>query len=397
MPRLSRRTSWDLATNPIGVRVAAARASGDRLFDLTESNPTRCAIVDGTPYLAALGHPRGTSYEPISIGEVEARAAIARYYADRGVTVPIERIVCSASTSEAYAWLFKLLCDDGDAVLVPRPSYPLFEFLATLEDVNLIPYPLIREEGFRVDEHGLERAIEGAGGRARAILLVHPNNPTGTFVRRDDAETLERACARHDLALVADEVFVDYAHGELPSDRLPTFAGRDRVLGFTLSGLSKVCALPQVKLGWTVMSGPAALVEPALARLEVIADTYLSVSTPVQRALPELLAARGAIQGAIRARVSANLRALDAAIAEAGDDGVVRRLPCDGGWSVIVEVPRTLDEDGWIARLLDEERILVHPGYFFDLDREGYLVVSLLPEEREFQDAIGRLVRALHR
>jgi alanine-synthesizing transaminase len=278
-------------------------------------------------------------------------------------------------------------------VLIPQPSYPLFSFLADLEDVTLTPYPLVREEGFRVDLAALEAAVSE---RTRAILLVHPNNPTGTFVRRDEAQALEALAARRGLALIVDEVFGDYARGGLGPDRsaLPSFVGTRGVLTFVLSGLSKVAALPQLKLGWIVVDGPAPLVETALQRLEVIADTYLSVSTPVQLALPELLAARGPIQAAIRARVRQNLAALDAALA-ADLAGAVRRLPADAGWYAILEVPRTRDEDGWVELLVREEGIVVHPGYFFDMESEGFLVVSLLPEPSAFQRATARLLARL--
>lgn len=399
-PLFSRRTAWDRTPNPLTRRLAAARSRGDVLTDLTESNPTRAGVVPDAiarEMVAALGDPRGVAYAPEPLGHELAREAVAGYYRARGVAaeaVDARRVALSASSSEAYAWLFKLLCERGDRVLVPRPSYPLFEWLAGLEEVELEPYPLLREEGFRVDLDAVAAALAGPeGARTRAILMVHPNNPTGSFVRRDDAEALEALAAAHGVALVVDEVFGDYAHGALPADRLPTFAGRARALTFVLSGLSKVVALPQLKLGWTVVSGPPALAEEALARLEMIADTYLSVSTPVQLALPSLLARRPEVQRAILARVRENLAALDDALAREGAE-VVRRLPVEGGWYAILDVPRTHAEDEWVERLVDLG-VIVHPGYFFDLDREGYLVVSLLPREAEFAPAIVRAVRAI--
>jgi hypothetical protein len=347
------------------------------------------------PLIELLGHPRGAAYQPAPLGHPIARRAVARYYEERGLRASEDQIALSASTSEAYGWLFKLLCERGDQVLVPAPSYPLLEYLAHLEDVTIAPYPLVREERFSIDLGALEQMAES--GRARAIALIHPNNPTGTFVRRREAEAVEALAHRLGLALIVDEVFGDYAHKPLPADRLPSFAGREQALTFVLSGLSKVAALPQVKLGWIAASGPPDLVTEAMRRLEVIADTYLSVSTPVQLALPALLEARGGIQRAILARVLQNLAALDAAIDASGEGRAVRRLPVEGGWYAILEVPRTLDEDGWIALLVREEAILVHPGYFFDMEREGFLVVSLLPDPAAFASAAARLIHRIER
>jgi alanine-synthesizing transaminase len=389
--RFAARTGWDLSENRLAAVLAEARAVGRELVDCTESNPTRCGIVDTAPLVARLGEPRGTRKAPLPLGDPAAREAVARYYRERGLDVDPARVVLTASTSEAYGWLLKLLAERGDDVLVPAPSYPLLEYLACLEDVALTTYPLAREEGWRIDLGALERA---AGERTRAVVLVHPNNPTGSFVRRDDAAALEAVAAARGLAVIVDEVFGDFAHGELPPDRLPSFAGRARALTFVLSGLSKVMALPQLKLGWIAVSGPPELAAAAMARLEVIADTYLSVATPVQLALPELLAARAPIQRAILARVQANLATLDAALS-ARADGAVRRLPVDGGWYATLEVPRFHDEDAWVELLVREDGVIVHPGYFFDMPRDGYLVVSLLVEPAAFEAAASRLVARL--
>jgi aspartate/methionine/tyrosine aminotransferase len=371
------------------MRIASARAEGRALFDLTESNPTRVALAAGAEALVArLGHPRGATYVPIAEGHPDARAAVALYYEERGLDVSASRVTLSASTSEAYGWLFKLLTDPGDNVLVPSPSYPLFSFLAELEDVELATYPLLREEGFRVDVDALERAVDD---RTRAILLVHPNNPTGSFIRRDDAERLVRLARSRGLALIVDEVFGDYALGELSDNKRPSFVGEAEALTFVLSGLSKVMALPQLKLGWIVTSGPPELVAEAERRLSMIADTYLSVATPVQLALPELLGSRLAVQTALRERVRGNLATLDRILARTVH-APVRRLPLEGGWSAILEVPRTRSEDEWVERLLADDDVIVHPGYFFDLDRDGYLVISLVPEPSSFAEAVRRLV-----
>ena len=391
-PLFSERTSWDLSENDLARDLGAARTSGRALVDLTESNPTRAGLADTEPLIALLGDPRGAAYAPIALGHATARAAVVGYYAERGLDLPLDRVALSASTSEAYGWLFKLLTERGDKVLVPAPSYPLFAFLAALEDVELVPYPLMREAGFRIDLHALEAAIDED---TKAILLVHPNNPTGSFVRRDEADALEAIALRYGLAIIADEVFGDYAFPGLPSDRLPSFVGPRRALTFVLSGLSKVAALPQVKLGWIGVLGPDDVALEAMRRLEVIADTYLSVGTPVQLALPEILAARGPIQSAIRARTAANLAALDAALASLGAEASTRRLPVEGGWSAILEIPRTRDEDAWVQLFVREEGIIVHPGYFFDLPDEGFLVVSLLPPETTFRAAVASVLRRL--
>ncbi len=384
----SRRTAWDTEPNRLARAIDEARGRGLSWIDLTESNPTRAGLGDPA-LIGLLGHPRGAGYSPKAMGRIEAREAVARYYAARGIAVDPERVVLSASTSEAYGWLFKLLCERGDEVMVPAPSYPLFDWLAALEDVSLIPYPLVRQEGFRADVGALERALSP---RSRAVMMVHPNNPTGSFVRRAEAEAIEALAEERDLALVVDEVFCDYPLEEpLPADVVPSFAGRDNALGFVLSGLSKVVAMPQLKVGWTVVSGPISLVEEALRRLDVIADTYLSVNTPAELALPELLAAAPAVQAKIRARTRQNLRALDRAIAAMGPDAPVRRLAVMGGWYAIVEVPRTEDDERWVERLLLEDAVLVHPGFFFDMDREGFLVVSLLPEPTAFEEAARRM------
>ncbi len=395
-PRFSARTGWDLSANAFSRDVVATREGGARFVDLTESNPTRAGLGGGPELVKLLGDPRGARYEPAPLGHTDARGAVARYYADRGAAVDIaETIALSASTSESYGWLFKLLCDPGDRVLVPAPSYPLFSFLADLEHVELVPYPLVRERGWAPDLDAIDARCDE---RTRAIVLVHPNNPTGSFVRRADAAGIAELAAGLGLALIVDEVFADYAFDPIDPLALPSFVGDSPALTFVLSGLSKVVAMPQVKLGWIVASGPEDAVAEALARVEVIADTYLSVSTPVQLALPEILAGRGAVQAAIRARVATNLAELDAALA----GGATRRLPIEAGWCAILEAPEGHDDDAWTRALLHDAGVLVHPGWFFDLPFESGLVVSLLPGEDEFERAAcdarhGRAVRATSR
>ena len=386
--RFSRRTGWDLEESSLWLAIENAKRA-HRVTDLTASNPT--LVIESPDMVAALGHPRGAAYEPTPRGAVDARAAIAHYYAQRNLRADPERLVLSASTSEAYAWLFKLLCDDGDRVLVPTPSYPLFGYLAGLEDVDVAPYSLSKHANWRIERDSLERAVDA---RTRAIVIVHPNNPTGSFVDKEDAAFLQAFAASHDLALVADEVFMDYPHGTVPAHCLRSFIELDRTPTFVLSGLSKVAALPQLKLGWMHVSGPDAFVKGAMARLEMIADTYLSVSTPVQLAAAEILASCGRVQDGIRGLIAANLAALDRALVHA-HESAIRRLPCEGGWCAILEVPRTRTDEEWVEVLLHEEGVLVYPGYFFDLEPEGHIVLSLLVDQNAFAHAAQRIVSRL--
>jgi aspartate/methionine/tyrosine aminotransferase len=398
----SARTSWDRTENSLARALDRARAEGRLLYDLTESNPTRAALVDLTPLVAELGHPRGAVYEPAPLGHLEARRAVAGYYGARGARVSAERVVLSASTSEAYSWLFGLLADPDDTILVPRPSYPLLGWIAAQRRVRLVPYQLSREANFRIDLPDLRRAIDR---RTRAIVLVNPNNPTGSFVRKDEIVELFSLAREHDLALIVDEVFADYPLDAAPTDVVSSFtelfevgsgaAGPVAPLCFVLSGLSKVLLLPQCKLGWTVVNGPDELVTEALGRLELIADTFLSVSTPVQLALPALFVHRAALVRAVGARLRENLSALDAALARLGSGAPVRRLPTYGGWYATLEVARVRDEERWVELLIREDGVIVHPGYFFDFDRDGFLVVSLLPRPDVFREAAERLTRRL--
>lgn len=388
----SARTAWDRTENRLTRLIEHARASGRPLLDLTESNPTRCHIADMSPAIRELGHPRGITYEPLSLGHPVAREAVARHYRERGYDVDKDHVVISASTSESYGWLLHLLADHGDKILVPQPSYPLFSWLGSLAGVELVPYRLDREAGFAIDFDDLERAIDS---RTRAIVLVHPNNPTGSFVTREEAARLGRLAKVYDIALIVDEVFADYAFGDLSPDKLPSFTSQCDSLTFVLGGLSKALLLPQCKLGWTLVRGPEAQVTEALARLEIIADTFLSVSTPVQLALPALLDRHADVLSRTQARTMENLRTLDEALRALGPDAPVRRLPVEGGWYVTLEVPRVHDEDGWVEALVRDEGVIVHPGYFFDFDRDGFLILSLLPEPDVFSEAISRILRRI--
>lgn len=383
-PPFSRRTDWHLEPGAVARTFAEARARGP-VLDLTETNPTIVGLVEPAKLLPLLGSAAGARYEPSALGLAAAREAIARQYRAEGHDVTSARVAISASTSEAYAWCFKLLADPGDEVLVPTPSYPLFDYLARLEGVKAEPYPLLPEEGFRVDVDALERRI---GPRTRAIVVVQPNNPTGTLVREDDARRLDEIAAARGLAVISDEVFLDFVREPRPAGLRGSFVGPRAALTIVLGGLSKSCCSPQLKLGWLVVCGPEPVAASALERLEIVADTYLSVSTPVQAALPRIFEARPAIQRELTRRLDDNLASLDDVIARTP---VLRRAPSHGGWTALVQVPRVLEEDAWISRLARERGVLVQPGYFFDLHDGGTLVLSLIVPPNAFREGALRL------
>jgi aspartate/methionine/tyrosine aminotransferase len=385
----ARRTEWNLSANRYSLAVERARQSGRALLDLTAGNPTTVGLhYERERILRALQHPRALEYEPACKGILPAREAVAAYYAERGIALSLERIVLTVSTSEAYSYCFRLLCDPGDEVLVPSPSYPLFEFLADIQDVKLVPYELVYDHGWQIEFESLRRAITP---RSRAIMVVHPNNPTGHFTRSWELERLNALCREHELALVADEVFLDYGI----TDEMPlSFAANDGALTFTLSGLSKICALPQIKVAWIVASGPPELVHTAIDRLEVIADTYLSPNAPVQWAIAELLGTREGIQRQLRERVGRNLSELDAQLAKAK---MTTRLDFDAGWYGVLRTPATRSDEDVAIALLEQEGVLIHPGHFFDFPGAGYLVASLIAPEEDFRVGMGRVLRALDR
>jgi aspartate/methionine/tyrosine aminotransferase len=391
----SSRFHWDPRPNRLTQAIAAKRAAGARILDLTESNPTHAGLHYPGEIVRAFEDDCMLAYEPAPAGMPAARDAVSAYYAARGHTVPVERILLTASTSEAYAYLFKLLTDPGDEVLVPRPSYPLFEFLADMESVAVRQYPLEYHGGWSIDLHAVERAVTP---RTRAIVLVNPNNPTGSYVKRGELSALTALCAQRGVALISDEVFADYAFAE-DADRVPTLvtplvtplAGVPECLAFSMSGLSKVAGLPQMKLGWLVVNGPAALRTAAGEKLEWIADTYLSVSTPVQCAAARLLAAGDTVQQQIRRRTAENLAFARGALA--GSPANI--LAVEGGWYITLQVPRIHSEEEWTLSLLEHEDVLVQPGFFYDFETEAYLVISLLTAPEIFREGFARLVTQL--
>lgn len=379
MPRFT-----DLSVNATTRALEALRGRGVDVVDLTVSNPTRVGLYYPPDLLAPLASAAALVYDPHPRGLLCAREAVARDYARRELHVSADHVLLSASTSEAYAWLFKLLCDPGDTVLIPQPSYPLFEHLTVLESVIALPYRLEYHGSWRVDIDSLQSQIDT---RTKAVLVVSPNNPTGSFLHRDDLDALDELCTAHNLMLIGDEVFADFPLDPSP-DAVSVLQAKTAV-SCSLGGLSKSVGLPQVKMGWLALHGPETQVEKLLQGLDVVADTYLSVSTPVQIAAPELLERGADVRDQIQQRTQRNLRALREAAAQVAEVSV---LPVEGGWSATVRVPNYRSEEVLILELMTAERVLVHPGYFFDFEREAFMIVSLLVEPAVFDAAVGRVL-----
>jgi alanine-synthesizing transaminase len=371
----SSRLNWNLSPNPLSRLLEEKRRAGAGILDLTESNPTRAGFIYPREMIESFADDRVLRYDPSPRGLRSAREAVAHYYGERGREISPEQILLTASTSEAYSYLFKLLADPGDEILAPRPSYPLFEFLAALESVRVRQYPLRYDGAWHIDFAALEITP-----RTRAIVVVNPNNPTGSFLKKDEWERLESI----GLPILCDEVFSDYAF-----DRAPAPAPASRNLVFCMSGLSKIAGLPQMKLGWIAATGPGH--ESALERIELIADTYLSVATPVQLALPKLLAASTGIRQQIRERTGANLEHLRGV----SQGSVLQVLNVEGGWYAVAQVPRTRTEEEWALDLLAERDVLIQPGFFFDFETEAFLVLSLLTPREIFAEGVRDIVRSL--
>jgi aspartate/methionine/tyrosine aminotransferase len=383
----AKRTNWNLETNRLSAALAAHRAAGKPLFDLTISNPTECGFhYDEEAILDALRNPASLKYEPNPRGIVVARNAVAQYYAERGTAISIDDIFLTTSTSEAYSYAFRTLCNPDDELLIPEPSYPLFEFLADIQDVRLVRYPLIYDHGWQIDFHTMEQAITP---RTRGVIVVNPNNPTGHFCKPEEMRKLNEICASRELAIVADEVFLDFA---LKSEQQASFAGNSGALTFTTSGLSKICGLPQMKAAWLIISGPNQRKVEAAARIEVIADTYLSMNAPIQWVLPTLLGQRREFQQQLIARVRENIAELDKQLA---GQKSCNRLEVEGGWSAVIRVPATRSDEDLALALLSTKGVYVHPGHFYDFPSEGYLVVSLIIAEFEFIEGMSRVLALL--
>ncbi len=373
----SHRTDWRLTPNRFTEAQRELQATGRNVLDLTVSNPTRADLhYDSEIILQALVDPKAMDYDPQPKGLRSAREAVAGYYGQQHDEIDPGSIVLTTSTSEGYSYVLRLLCNASDEILVPKPSYPLFEFLADLQDVKLVPYPLLYDHGWQIDFPSLYKAVNH---RTRAVVVVHPNNPTGSFVAEKERSALNAFCREYNLALVVDEVFLDYAHDGVPR---PTFAANRDVLTFTLSGLSKVSGLPQMKLAWVVTSGPDEQVTAALGRLEVIADTYLSMNAPIQLAAPVLLEQRRSVQPLLLDRVRANLSELDRGLDR---HKICRRLDVEGGWYAVLRVPVTQSDEDLAIEILRRVSVLVHPGHFYDFPSDGYLVVSLITPPQDFR------------
>lgn len=382
----AKRTNWNLARNRLSEALERHRASRKALLDLTASNPTECGFeYDDAAILRALGDRAALRYEPDPKGLLAAREAVAGYYAGRGDDVDVDDIVMTTSTSEAYSFAFKLLCNPGDELLIPSPSYPLFDFLAGIQDVKLARYPLVYDHGWQIDFASLDRAITT---RTRGIIVVHPNNPTGHYAKPSDFAQLNEICAPRGLAIITDEVFLDFALDGKPR---PAFATNREALTFTMSGLSKISGLPQMKLAWIVTSGPEPLKQEALARLEVIADTYISVSSPVQMGASNMLDMRRDFQSQVMARLRANLAELDGQL-EAQESS--SRLAVEGGWYAVLRVPATRSDEDFALTLLESHGVYVHPGHFFDFPGDGHIVVSLITPIETFAQGMNRILSA---
>ncbi len=378
----SSQSSFDLGPNRLAAALSQARGSGRAILDLTESNPTRASIpYDRGAILGSLALPDSLRYDPSPFGLASARGAVARDLGANGTPIDASRVILTASTSEAYSFLFKLLADPGDEVLVPVPSYPLFGHLARLDAVRLVPYRLVYDGGWHVD---IASAREAVSPRTRAVIVVHPNNPTGSYLTQSELDAL----ASLGLPIVSDEVFARYPLHEGRPRAISALKARGVPLVFALGGLSKLAALPQMKLAWIALGGDSARVDAALSRLEVIADAFLSVGTPVQNALPALLASRGAATKAVMDRTRDNLAHLRGAVAHSA----VSLLDVEGGWYAILRLPQTRTEEEWVLTLLEKDSVHVHPGHFFDFEQEAYLVVSLLTPDAVFHEGIRRLL-----
>jgi alanine-synthesizing transaminase len=387
----SHRTSWNLARNRYTEALEEHRSAGRELLDLTASNPTTVGLTyREDALLHSLTDRRALAYQPAAQGLLCAREAIVAYYAEKGSRLSSEDLILTTSTSEAYSFVFRLLCDPGDAILVPVPSYPLFDFFADLNDVKLVPYELVYDHGWQIDFESLQIAMTRAGTvgtRCRAVVVVHPNNPTGSYVKAHEVTELSQFCSANQMAIIADEVFLDYLlGGEIPL----SFSAHASALTFTLSGLSKISALPQMKIAWIATTGPEALKTEALARLSVIADTYLSMNAPVQLAVPALFEERRYIQPQILHRVRANLAELDAKLAA---QTLCRRLTFGGGWYAVLRVPVLGSDEELAVTLLRTTGVLIHPGHFYNFPGDGNLIVSLIAPLREFAEGIGRLLQ----
>ena len=382
------RTNWPTAPSKLSARLQQMRRDGAPVLDLTESNPTRCGFAyDAETILSALAAPEVVHYDPQPKGTLRAREAVAAYYEEGGLPISPDRILLTSGSSEAYAHCFRLLCEPGDEILAPQPSYPLFDFLADITGVTLKHYPLFYDNGWSIDFDALEAALTP---RTRAVLIVTPNNPTGQILHAHERDKLPRLAKARDVAIISDEVFLDFLWDE--HAHAQTFDPRGLALTLTISGLSKISALPQMKLGWITVRGPAGIGADATARLEVMTDTFLSVSTPTQVAAPTLLEQRKLLRPQILQRIRANLAILEAKLSASIP---LTRLKADGGWYAVLRVPASISDEDRALDLLDRAGLHVHPGDLFGFPTSGYLVLSLITPQDTFREGVQRIVESI--
>jgi alanine-synthesizing transaminase len=380
------RTNWNLKPNRLAEALERQKSSGRKLLDLSASNPTECGFSYNAPaIMRALCSPASLQYHPDPRGMKSARQAVSAYYSARGERVSIDEMLLIASTSEAYSFVFRLLCNPGDELLIPTPSYPLFDFLADINDIKLIRYSLFYDHGWHIDLHALKQAITP---RTRGMILVHPNNPTGHFTKPEEIAQLNEICAANQMAIIADEVFLDFS---LDSSQ-KSFVSNSAALTFAMSGISKVSGLPQMKLAWLAVNGPEEMKREGLARLEMIADTYLSLNAPIQLAAPVLLQQRSAFQQQLMGRVRNNLAELDAQLAQ---ERKVSRLEVEGGWYAVLRIPATRPDEELAIELLEKYDVYLHPGHFYDFSGDGHMIVSLITPEPDFSEGLRRILSAV--
>jgi alanine-synthesizing transaminase len=382
----SDRTNWNLKPNRLAEALERHKSSGRKLLDLSASNPTECGFsYNALAIMRALCSPASLQYHPDPRGMKTAREAVSAYYAARGERVSIDELLLTASTSEAYSFVFRLLCNPGDELLIPTPSYPLFDFLADINDIKLIRYSLFYDHGWHIDIHALKQAITP---RTRGMILVHPNNPTGHFTKTEEIAQLNEICAANQMAIIADEVFLDFSLGAAQK----SFVANSASLTFTMSGISKISGLPQMKFAWLAVNGPKEVKREALARLEMIADTYLSLNAPIQLAAPVLLQQRATFQQQLMGRVRNNLAELDAQLAE---ERKVSRLEVEGGWYAVLRIPATRPDEELAIELLEKHDVYLHPGHFYDFPGDGHMIVSLITPEPDFREGLRRILSAV--
>lgn len=385
MTYFAKRTNWDLRTNELTQILNGLKQSGEIIYDLTVSNPTRCRFQYPQEILKNLSLDDNMLYGADAKGILSARKAVARYYQERGAAISSDQIFLTASTSEAYSFLFRLLADPGQKIVFPKPSYPLFAFLSELNDVGGECYRLYYDRRWALDESCFVAALMDA----RAAVIVNPNNPTGSCFSDRELSCIDESCARKNVPIICDEVFLDYGFDE--QKNIESLACKNDQLIFVLGGLSKALALPQMKLSWIAVNGPEDQRNEAIKRLEVIADTYLSVNTPAQHALAHWMNILPVMQDQVRKRIRENRQWLSQEIKKANDR--VELLNADGGWSAVVKLKHVDDDEDFVKDLLLNEHVFIHPGYFFDFDEEGFFVVSLLPPTDIFNEGVARFLK----